>query len=307
MSPALEVRHLLLVDAVADLGTVTRAADRLHLTQSALSHQLRDIESRLGVTLFTRLSRRMALTPEGERVRAAARRILDELARAEAEVRGMQDGGRGLLRLCTQCNTGYHWLSPLLEGFHRNYPNVDVQIVVGATDRPLDALREGEIDLAVITDDAVSDRRLRIRPLFADELVALVSPRHRLAGRAWIEPADLADEHLILYQADRRTSYPFTRILTPAGIEPARVSQVPLTEAIVEMIKAGLGVGVLARWAVEPAVKAGAVRALKITRKGVRRQWSAATLTDRADPPWLPDFLSLLSERALPARIARRA
>lgn len=307
MTPALEVRHLVLVDAVAELGNVTRAAERLHLTQSALSHQLRDIESRLGVALFTRHSRRMALTPEGERVRSAARRILDDLARTEVDVRALHDQGRGLLRMCTQCNTGYHWLSPLLEVFHRKYPGVDIQIVVGATDRPLAALREGEIDLAVITDDPVADRRVRTRPLFADELVALVSPRHRLAGRAWIEPADFGPEHLILYQADRRNSYPFTRILTPAGIEPARISQVPLTEAIVEMIKAGLGIGVLARWAVEPAIKAGTVKALKITRKGVRRQWSAATLSDRPDPAWLPDFLQLLSQRALPVRLERRA
>src|SRR5436190_15692303 len=102
----LEIRHLRLVAAVADCGSLTRAADRLHLTQSALSHQLRDIESRLGAPLFVRLSRRMALTPEGDRILASARRVLDELRRAEDDVRGMSDAGRGVLRLCTQCNNG---------------------------------------------------------------------------------------------------------------------------------------------------------------------------------------------------------
>src|SRR5262245_30382200 len=143
MSVSLEIRHLKLVDAVAELGNVTRAADRLHLTQSALSHQLRDIESRLGVTLFVRLSRRMALTAEGERLLVSARRVLDELKRVEDEVRSMGSTGRGVLRLCTQCNTGYHWLPPLLEKFQRKHPHVDVQIEVAATDRPLEALREG--------------------------------------------------------------------------------------------------------------------------------------------------------------------
>lgn len=305
MALFLEIRHLTLVDAVAELGSVTRAAERLHLTQSALSHQLRNIESRLGAPLFTRLSRRMALTPEGERVLAVAKRVLDELRRAEDDVRGMSDAGRGILRLATQCNTGYHWLPPLLEGFNRKHPGVEVEIVVNATGRPIEALREGEIDLAVITDEDVNDPRVVVRPLFADELVAIVAPQHRFAKRAWITADDLAGEHLIMYKADRKQSYVFTRILIPAGLEPARVSQVPLTEAIVEMIKAGLGVGVLARWAVEPSIKTGAVNAVRITRRGVRRQWSAATLANRPDPKWLGEFIRLLSTPPLPAHAKR--
>jgi LysR family transcriptional regulator for metE and metH len=305
MSVSLEVRHLKLVDAVAEFGNVTRAAARLHLTQSALSHQLRDIESRLGAPLFVRLSRRMALTPEGELVLASARRVLEELKRVEEDVRGMGTNGRGVLRLCTQCNTGYHWLPPLLETFQRKHPHVDVQIEVAATERPLQSLRDGQIDLAVITDEGVDDPRVRLRPLFADELVAIVSPRHRLAKRAWIAPQDLADEHLIIYKTDRRNSYVFTRILTPAGVEPARISHVPLTEAIIEMIKAGLGVGVLARWAAEPALKSGAVAAVRVTRRGIRRQWTAATLANRAEPVWMREFIQLLSAPGLPLRLDR--
>lgn len=305
MALTLEIRHLTLVDAVAELGNVTRAAERLHLTQSALSHQLRDIESRLGAPLFTRLSRRMALTPEGERVLTVARRVLDELKRAEDDVRGMSDAGRGVLRLATQCNTGYHWLPSLLDTFNRKHAGVEVQIVVGATGRPIEALLDGQLDLAVITDEDVIDPRIVVRPLFADELVAIVAPGHRLAKRAWINPEDLAQEHLMIYKADRKDSYVFTKILTPAGVEPARISHVPLTEAIVEMVKAGLGVGVLARWAVEPTLKSGAMVGVRITRRGVRRQWSAATLKNRPDPKWLAEFIRLLSTPPLPANVRR--
>ncbi len=305
MPLSLEIRHLKLIDAVAELGNVTRAADRLHLTQSALSHQLRDIESQLGVSLFVRLSRRMALTAEGERLLSSARRVLDELTRAEDDVRGMSANGRGVLRLCTQCNTGYHWLPPLLDGFRRKHPGVDVQIEVAATDRPIQALRDGQIDLAVITDDDVDDPRIRLRPLFVDELVAIVAPDHRLARRAWVDPKDLAREHLIVYKIDRRTSYIFKRILTPAGVEPERISWVPLTEAILEMTKAGLGVGVLARWAAEPALKSGTLKAIRISRRGVRRQWTAATLASRPEPAWMREFIQLLSVPGLPLHLDR--
>ena len=303
-SPTLEVRHLSLVHEIAATGSVTRAAERLHLTQSALSHQLRDIESRLGLQLFLRLGKRMVLTPPGERVLGAARRVLDEIGRTEDDLRLMTQHGKGVLRLCTQCNTGYHWLPPLLQAFHRKFPGIDVQIMVNATDRPLEALLEGQIDLAVVTSD-VDDKRLSSEQLFEDELVAVVSPTHPFAKRSYIEPADFAEEHLIIYKADRHDSYTFTRILAPAGVEPARVSQVPLTEAILELVKAGLGVSVMARWAIEPAIKTGAVRAVRITRRGVHRGWSAVTLRDRVEPKWQREFISLLSKQALPAKMER--
>lgn len=302
-APTLEIRHLSLVNEIAATGSVTRAAERLHLTQSALSHQLRDIESRLGLQLFLRLGKKMVLTPAGDRVLGASKRVLDEISRTEDDLRLMSQHGKGVLRLCTQCNTGYHWLPPLLQAFHRKYPGIDVQIMVNATDRPIEALLEGQIDLAVVTSE-IDDKRLSTTLLFEDELVAVVPPSHPFARRAYVDPEDFADEHLIIYKADRSDSYTFTRILGPAGVEPARVSQVPLTEAILELVKAGLGVSVMARWAVEPTIKAGAVRGVRITRRGVRRAWTAVTLKDRTEPKWQREFVTLLSRQALPAKLA---
>jgi LysR family transcriptional regulator for metE and metH len=301
MALTLEVRHLALVGEIAATGSVTRAAERMHLTQSALSHQLRDLEERLGLQLFLRLGKRMVITPAGERVLASSRRVLDELARAEDELRIMSQDGIGVLRLCTECNTGYHWLPPLLQLFHRDHPGVDVQIVVDATLRPIEALLDGEIDLAIVTS-AVEDKRLVASPLFQDELMAVVSPQHPLAVRTRIEPTDFSGQHLIVYTADRADSYTFTRILTPAGVEPGRVSAIPLTEAILEMVKAGLGVSVMPRWAIEPALETGTVRALRIMRRGVHRSWMAVRLRERSEPRWQRAFIELLAKHALPAR-----
>jgi LysR family transcriptional regulator for metE and metH len=303
-SLTLEVRHLSLVNEIASTGSVTRAAERLHLTQSALSHQLRDIESRLGIQLFLRLGKKMVLTPPGERVLGTAKRVLDEIGRTEEDLKLMSQNGKGVLRLCTQCNTGYHWLPPLLQSFHRKFPGVDVQIMVNATDRPIEALLEGQIDLAVVTSD-IDDKRLTTERLFDDELVAVVAPSHPFAKRSCIQPEDFAEEHLIIYSADPQDSYTFMRILRPAHVEPARVSQVPLTEAILELVKAGLGVSVMARWAIEPALKTGAVKAVRIGKRGVFRSWSAVTLRDRPEPKWQREFVSLLSRQALPAKLAR--
>ncbi|MGQ0735223.1 MAG: LysR family transcriptional regulator [Acidobacteriota bacterium] len=303
-SPTLEVRHLSLVSEIAATGSVTRAGERLHLTQSALSHQLREIESRLGLQLFLRLGKRMVLTPAGERVLGTARRILDDLSRTEDDLRLMSQHGKGVLRLCTQCNTGYHWLPPLLQAFHRKFPGIDVQILVNATDRPVEALLDGEIDLAVVNSE-VEDRRLVGVPLFQDELVGVVAPSHPFARRRFVEPEDFADEHLFVYKAEHDKSFVLSKVFGSAGVEPARVSQVPLTEAILELVKAGLGVSVMARWAIEPAIRGGAVKAIRITRRGVYRPWTAVTLKSRPVPAWQQEFVSLLARRALPAQAGR--
>src|SRR5688500_1801460 len=129
----LEVRHLRLVVAIVEEGSLTRAGERLNLTQSALSHQLRQIEDSLGVSLFTRAKKRLVLTDAGEELTARARRILTEIADLESDLRQRASGRRGKLRIATQCYTCYEWLPPLLKRFYRSHPNIDVEIVADAT------------------------------------------------------------------------------------------------------------------------------------------------------------------------------
>ena len=299
----LEVRHLRLVAEIADAGSMTKAATRLHLTPSALSHQLRDIESRFRTPFFLRVGKRMVLTRAGSRLLESARRILDDLGRAEEDLRRLAEDREGVIRVCTQCNTGYHWLAPLLTSFSRKHPRVSVAIVADATDRPVEALVGGRLDLAILTD-APRDRRLRLHPLFTDEMVAIVAPGHPLAKRGWLSPRALAAEHLLLYASAPEESFTLRSVLAPAGLVPARVSFIMLTEAMIEMAKAGLGVGVIPRWSANPAIASRAVVPLSITPRGKHRQWTAATLKARPAPDYLLDFISLIGDRALPARLA---
>jgi LysR family transcriptional regulator for metE and metH len=300
----IEIRHLRMVAAVAQSGSVTRAASELHLTQSAVSHQLRDIEGRLGTALFLRVGKRMIPTPAGERVLGTARRVIDDVAAAEEDVRRIGTNEAGVLRVCTQCNTGYHWLPPLVEAFRRRHPHVDVAIAVECTMRPLEALLEGRLDLAIVTQH-VHNRQLRVRPLFEDEHAAIVAPDHPFAARKFVRPEDFAGERLLLYSGSAEESFTVRQILRPAGVEPERISFVMLTEAIVAMVKARLGISVMQTWAIEPAIRSGDVRAIPITPAGIHRQWSAATRRAATPSAHLDAFIELLAARALPARTRR--
>jgi LysR family transcriptional regulator for metE and metH len=302
----LEVRHLRLIAGISDAGSMTKADERLFLTQSALSHQLRDIEARVDTPFFVRLGRKMVLTAAGRRVLETARRVIADIERAEEDVRRLAGNTDGVIRMCTQCYTGYHWLGPLLTAFQRKHPRVTVHVAADATDRPVDALLDGRIDLAILIDPA-RDRRVRLRPLFADEMVAIVAKGHPLARRRWVPPAELAAEHLLVYSSVPEESFLFQRVLGPLGLRPAKVSFIMLTEAMIELARAGMGIGILPRWSAQRAIGSGAVVALSITRKGLQRRWMAGTLAAQPDPPALADFIDLVAGRALPARAAGRA
>jgi LysR family transcriptional regulator for metE and metH len=278
---ALELRHHQLVVAIAQEGSLVGATRTMHLTPSALSHQLRDAEDRLGVALFQRRNRRLLPTAAGEKLLEASRLVLAEAARAEAQVQGKPGE---VIRLSTGCYTAYSWLAAVLRSFQPRHPRVEVRIVLEATRRPVEALLRGELDVALTSDvQGPGASRLRAFPLFSDELVLLARSGHPLAARGLVRADDLRAEHVIVYDAPREDLDLFTKVLWPSGVEPAKISRVPLTEAMIELVRAGIGVAVLPGWAVadDPAL----VR-LRFATLGLRRKWRAVVQRSRAS--WAP-------------------
>jgi LysR family transcriptional regulator for metE and metH len=290
----LEIRHLKLVDAIASEGTMTKAAARLYITQSALSHQLAGLEEELGVCLFRRVPRGMVLTRAGEKLLDCARSVLQAVREARDAVSAAGSEAHGTLRIATECYTCYHWLPSRLKSFHAAFPRVDVEIAVEATRRPIEALLAGELDLAIVADP-VTQPALAMRLLFEDELVAIVGAQHRLADRRSLTPKDFADERLITYSIPLRNLTVYQQFLAPAGVTPAHVSRVELTEAIVEMVKANLGIAVLARWSVARHLNVATLKAIPLSRKGFKRKWYAATGKSRRQPAYVEAFADLLA------------
>lgn len=290
----LEVRHLRLVAAIVDQGSVTAASERLHLTQSALSHQLIELEQRLGTPLFHRVSKRMSPTEAGERVLATARRVLEELSEAEQELHLFATDRRGTIRLTTQCYTVYHWLPTVMKTFEARHPGVDIRIEVDATETPFEALLEGKLDVAFVTAER-ADRAIELEPLFQDEMKVIVAPGHPFTSKPYVTAKDIAGETLLTY-SDLRGNVISERLLRPAGLEPKKHLQVRLTEAIVELVKAGMGIAVLAQWAAAPYVASGSVTAVPITRRGFSREWSAAYLRARPMPAYVRSFIDMVAK-----------
>ena len=289
----IELRHLRLIEAINSKGGVTRAAAALNITQSGLSHQLKGLEQQLGTEIFFRINKRMVLSPAGRHLLAAAHKLIPDLDALEAELKEIGNEEHSLLRISTQCNTSYHWLPLIIQEFRKKYSGIEVELNVVATGNPAAAVLEGKLDIGFI-NRPVHEKKLKTFPLFADEMVAIMPPHHPLSGHRYLSARDFQDENLI-----------FRKLLIPAGIRPKKISQVMLTEAIIEMVKAGLGISVLSRWIVDRHLHTGELKGVRVTKNGMFRNWSAVVLNRPEIPAHYLEFIRLVGSKSLPSRMKR--
>lgn len=280
--PRLEMRHLRMLQAMARTGSVTRAAAMLGLTQSALSHQIREAERRLGLDLFVQRDKRMQMTPIAVSLSEEAGRILTQLERLEQQIARDRGVMRHIVRIGCGAYSGYRWLPRFLKVFQQHAPDIDIEVVADATQRPLQALQDRDIDVAVTsgTPDKSTTRSLQ---LFRDELVLIMAPHHPLAGKDVIVAQDLSDQVYISYSAVAEKGHEYERFIKPAQVSYRSMLRVELTEAIVELVIGGFGISILSRWAVNHYLQSGALASARVTRKGLHVDWYAATRKSEPD------------------------
>ncbi|WP_018871052.1 LysR family transcriptional regulator [Thioalkalivibrio sp. ALgr3] len=243
----LEIRHLRALHEIVRLGSVTAAAESLCVTQSALSHQLRQLEERMDVVLFERRSSPVRLSPAGTRLLQAAERVLPEVAAAERDIARIRDGRGGRLYLALECHSCFQWLMPSLAAFREHWPEVELDLSLSHGFDALNALREREVDAAV-SPDPVEDPELIALDLLEYENLLIVPRGHRLEGANYVEPADLQGETLITYPVEEERLDICRHFLHPAGISlPRRTTEV--TAMLLQLVASGRGVASLPEWA----------------------------------------------------------
>ncbi len=285
LHPRLDLRHLRMIVAIAETGGVGQAVKLLGVTPSALTHRIREAERRLGLALYARVKGRLRPTPAGEVLRNAAERLLTDLDRAETDAYALAGGVEHVVRLGIGFYTAYHWLPGFLGRLATTAPEIEIEVVAGAARQPFDMLRDGGIDLAIVAGDPAGPGLAAFR-LFDDELVAIMAPGHPLAARPHIVADDFTEEVYLTYSYSTIPGHEHDRLFHPAGVHPRRYVNVELPEAIVELVAAGFGVSILARWAVAPHIRWGSIAHARVTEGGLDIVWFAAVReSDGADSP----------------------
>jgi len=288
----IDLKHLRAVKTIHEAGGLSRAADLLHITQSALSHQIKGLEDQVGVDLFVRRSKPLKLSAAGMRILRLADKVLPEVVALEEEFRGLQAGKTGRLHIAIECHACFEWLFPVLEAFRKAWPDVDVDIRPGLAFEALPALEREEVDLVVSSDPEDIDG-LTFTPLFDYEAVFVAASQHPLAQKEFIEAEDFRDELLITYPVDRARLDVFSPLLTPAKVNPRAIRQVELTAVILLLVASNRGVSVLPDWVVREVRYSSDYVTRPLTADGVTRRLYAATRSDDTTKPFMAHLLRL--------------
>ena len=295
MSQLLELRHLKTLVALRATGSLVEAAERVFLTQSALSHQIKELEARIGAPLFVRKSRPLRFTEAGKRLLDLADRVLQLVAEAERELNQLVHGEAGRLFMAIECHSCFNWLLPTIERFRGQWPAVELDFSGGFTFDPLPALAAGDVDL-VITADPLELRGVTYLPLFAYEMQLALAADHRLADQPFINPADLAGETLITYPVERHRLDVFTRFLQPAAVEPGALRTAELTLMAVQLVASGRGVCALPNWVLAEYQSKALIAVKSAGEAGVWPTLYAAIREEFTATPYMLDFLNQAKE-----------
>jgi LysR family transcriptional regulator for metE and metH len=250
----IDLQHLKVIRAIEKEGSMRRAAEVLNLSQSALSHHIKELERNIGANVFDRRNKKLWLTETGFKILESSEIIIVELIKLENEINSLKNGESGVIRISTECYTTYNWLPRLIYNFGKQYPAAQVQIVAEATRKPLSYLQNGLLDIAVVSRKNQQNSTFKYIPLFKDELMVVLHIENPLSGQKSVNPNDLQEQSLIVYDSDDKDIDLIQLVLKPNNIVPLRIIKMQLTEVIIEMIKLNLGITLMAKWLVSSLI-----------------------------------------------------
>ncbi|ODB96300.1 LysR family transcriptional regulator [Candidatus Thiodiazotropha endoloripes] len=288
----IELTHLRIVAALQQHGTLTKAANALCLSQSALSHQIRYLEQKLGVEIWVKEGRRLRLTRAGNLLLETAEKVLPLVQQSQRTLKAYADGQKGVLRLGVECYPCYEWLTGVMAAYLKSNPQVDVDIFQRFRFSGFEGVLNFHIDM-LITPDRVDHPGLHYEALFEHELKLLVPQTHPLAEKDWVTPEQLAKEVLITFPVDEERLDVLNGFLWPAGVRPQQHKQIESIEIMLQLVALSRGVTVIPDWLIERACGSLPLKSLRLGRQGMQRKLYAAYRTEDQQLSYQQAFITV--------------
>lgn len=272
----MELIHFRILLALKRRGTLSAAAESLHLTQSALSHQMKNLEQRLKIVLWRKQGRHLVLTQAGHYLSEVAESVIATVNSAEQHLTLLAAGKTGKLIIGIDCHACYEWFRTILQPYLQAWPDLAIEVTSRYRFNSFEAIQQYKLD-AVLTSDPVFNGVLHYQPLFDFELVLIVAKNHRLAEHEFIEPSDLRQETILTYPVERERLDMFRKILQPAGIEPLEHVCVEETDIMLLLAASQRGVCLLPEWLLADKVKNPDVVSLRFNNLPLTKTMYLAT------------------------------
>ncbi|OOF42057.1 LysR family transcriptional regulator [Rodentibacter rarus] len=292
----LELRHLKTLLALKETGSVSSAAKRVYLTQSALSHQIKLIEDQFGLPLFERKSHPLRFTAAGERLIRLANEVMPKVIDAERDLVRVKHGEAGQLRIAVECHTCFDWLMPAMDAFRQNWGLVELDIVSGFHTDPVGLLLSHRADCVIVSEIEDNDSVV-FKPLFSYEMMGICSKDHILAEKAVWQAEDFAEETWVTYPVPDDMLDLLRKVLKPKGINPTRRTT-ELTIAMIQLVASRRGIATVPYWAALHYLEKGYVVARKITQEGLFSNLYVAIRKEDKDLAYVEDFYQTVKSQS---------
>lgn len=286
----IERMHLTILRAIELEGSLTKAAESLHLTQSALSHTIKKLEHQSGASLWIKEGRKIRLTQAGQYLLAVANRLLPQLEHADSVIGQYAEGEKGALRIGMECYPCYRWLLKVVAPYLDQWAGIDVDVKQKFQFGGMAALFSYDIDI-LVTPDPLQKEGVVFEPVFDYEQVLVVSADHELAGKSHVTPMQVAKETLYSYPVDIERLDIYSQFLIPANCSPKKHKTMEDTEIMLQMVAAGRGVAALPKWLVEEYAQTMPITDVSLGKKGIRKKIYLGTREGDQDIPYLSGFL----------------
>ncbi|MDH4396897.1 MAG: LysR family transcriptional regulator [Limnobacter sp.] len=290
----LEVRHLRTLLAIEETGSLSRAAELLCITQSAVSHQVKVLEDHFGEPLVFKQAGQSRFSLTGQRLLELGRSVLAQFDQAELDIQQLKEGAGGPLRVAVECHTCFDWLMPSMDVYRKRWPEVELDIVSGFHSDPVALLHAGQAELAIVSE-ACEEDGIVSRPLFQFEMVGVVPVDSELANKKYLVPEDFEGQTLLSYPVPDDMLDVIQHFLAPAGVKPKRRNS-ELTVALLQLVASGRGISALPAWAVKQYVDRNYVAQVQLGRKGLTSRLYAALPKALANKPYTLDFVEVMKD-----------
>lgn len=286
----MELKYFRLIKTIAEEGSLANSSERLFLTQSALSRQLRELEERLGFKVFQRTRNKWELTQEGAELYKLANTLFNSIDEGFAAIRQIKEGSKGSIKFSAECQSFFHAIPSFIQKMGILYPEIDIDISLGATHQTISQVLSNEIDIAIVTSKPESDELLGI-PVFNDEIFVLIHNEHPLCEFEYLDAGHLANVHLLINSFPLEGVAVYEHFLRPHKIHPKKISAIPFTEITLSMIGANMGVMCAPKWQLKPFTLPNDLRFKRIGKNGLKRTHYLVVKKEQRNKKYIDDFI----------------
>ncbi|TXN35223.1 LysR family transcriptional regulator [Flagellimonas hymeniacidonis] len=291
----MELKYFRLIKTIKEEGSLANSSERLFLTQSALSHQLRDLEERLGFKVFHRTRNKWEPTEEGNELYKLANKLFRSIDEGFSNIEHIKEGSRGAIKLSAECQSFFHTIPNFIQKMGILYPEIDIDLTLGATHQTISQVLSNDIDIAIVTTKPASEELVSIK-VHEDEIFAVMHRENPLNDIGYLEASHFGKVHLLINSFPLDGVSVYEHFLKPNRINPAKISAIPFTEITLSMIEANMGIMCAPKWQLKSFKRSDEIVFKRISKNGLKRDHYLVVQKSNRNKKYIHDFISNFEE-----------